>query len=183
MWLVIVFILTLGISAVLIFNRLIKYRTLMKEAYSGIDVQLKRRHDLIPNIVEAVKNYMQYEKSLLEEITSIRTKVISSQDSGEKIGLENSLSRSLKSVFAIAEAYPELKANKSVLQLQQGLIDIEDQLQMARRYYNGTVRNFNIAVESFPGNLIAVWFGFKHAEFFEIEYATERQAPDVKFTP
>lgn len=167
-------------TGILIFNRLIRYRALMAEAWSGMDVQLKRRHDLIPNIIEAVKGYMQHERKLLEEVTNIRAKVIGLATVKEKGEAENSLSRTLKSIFAIAEAYPDLKANQSFLELQKSLTETEDQIQLARRYYNGTVRNYNILVESFPGNLVARAFSFKPADFFEIEYATERQAPEVK---
>ena len=167
-------------TGILVFNRFIRYRALMREAWSGMDVQLKRRHDLIPNIVEAVKGYMQHERRLLEEITNIRAKVIGLATVKEKGEAENSLSRTLKSIFAVAEAYPDLKANQSFLELQNSLTETEDQIQLARRYYNGTVRNNNILVESFPGNLVAQVFNFKPADFFEIEYATERQAPEVK---
>lgn len=180
MWLLLV-ILAIAVIVGLLFNQLIRCRFLMKEAQSGIEVQFKRRHDLIPNIVETVKGYMQYEQKLLEDITSIRSKVLNFKDNESKQKLENSLSLGLKNIFALAENYPDLKANKSFLELHQALVEVEDQLQMARRYYNGTVRNYNIAVESFPGNIIASFFGFKPAEFFEIEYATERQAPDIRF--
>jgi LemA protein len=165
----------------LIFNRLIKCRMFMREAWSGIDVQLKRRHDLIPNILEAVKGYMGYEQKLFESVAAIRTKINSAHEVKDTSQAENELSGALKSVFALAEAYPDLKANKSFLGLQQSLIEVEDQIQLARRYFNGTVRNNNILVESFPSNLVAGMFNFKTAEFFEIEYATERKAPEVKF--
>ncbi len=165
----------------LIFNRLIKCRMLMREAWSGIDVQLKRRHDLIPNILESVKGYMGYEQKLFESVASIRSKIMSVHEVKDTSQAENELSGALKSVFALAEAYPDLKANKSFLGLQQNLIEVEDQIQLARRYFNGTVRNNNILVESFPSNLVAGMFNFKTAEFFEIEYATERKAPEVKF--
>lgn len=182
MWILIGLISVVIVIVVTIFNHLVRYKTLMREASSGIDVQLKRRHDLIPNIIEAVKGYMQYERKLLEDITNIRTKLVNNTDAKEKKELENNLSQSLKSIFALSEAYPDLKANKSFLELHKNLVEIEDQIQLARRYYNGTVRNYNIVVESFPSNLIAVFFGFKTAEFFEIEYATERQVPEVNLT-
>jgi LemA protein len=171
----------LALAVGLIFNRLIKYRMLMREAWSGIDVQLKRRHDLIPNILESVKGYMGYEQKLFESVAAIRSKINYAHEVKDKSLAENELSGALKSVFALAEAYPDLKANKSFLGLQQSLIEVEDQIQLARRYYNGTVRNNNILVESFPANLVAGMFNFKTAEFFEIEFATERIAPEVKF--
>ena len=181
MYILMATVLIILVVSAFIFNRFIKYRFMMREASSGIDVQLKRRHDLIPNIVEAVKGYMQYERKLLEDITNIRARLAGVVDTKEKSGLENELSRGLKNIFAIAENYPDLKANKSFLDLQNSLVEVEDQIQLARRYYNGTVRNYNILAESFPSNLIARIFNFKTAGFFEIEYATERQVPDIKF--
>jgi len=178
MFIIIIVFMLIGIAVV--FNRLIRLRNLMREGWSGIDVQLKRRHNLIPNVVETVKGYMQHERKTLEEVTNIRTKVMASQNLKDKGAEENNLSKALKSIFALAEAYPDLKANKGFLDLHKNLTEIEDQIQLARRYYNGTVRNYNISVESFPNNLVARLFGFKKADFFEIEYATERKVPDVK---
>ena len=174
-------IVLLVVIFIALFNRLIRYKNMMREAWSGIDVQLKRRHDLIPNVVEAVKGYMQHERKLFEDITNLRAKVSSTTTVKETGEAEKGLSQVLKNIFAVAEAYPDLKANQNFLALQKGLSEIEDQLQLARRYYNGTVRNYNIAVQTFPGTLVANAFNFKEAEFFEIEYATERQVPDVKF--
>lgn len=154
----------------------------MREALSGIDVQLKRRHDLVPAVVEAAKGYMQYEQKVLENTTMIRSQLASGKSVLERQGLENSLSQALKTIFAVAEAYPDLKASHTIMELQKSLVEIEDQIQMARRYYNGTVRNYNIAVESFPGNIIAAAFHFSAADYFEIELATERQAPSVKLS-
>ena len=179
-----IMLIVLAISVVfgiIFFNSLIRQKMLMKEAWSGIDVQLKRRRDLIPNVVETVKGYMGYEKGLLKEVTEIRSKIDQAATVKEKGAQENNLSRTLKSIFALAEAYPDLKANNSFLGLQKNLAEIEDQIQLARRYYNGTARNYNIAVQSFPGNIVAGLFHFAPSEFFEIEYATERQVPDVKF--
>lgn len=164
-----------------IYNRFIKFRAMMKEASSGMDVQLKRRHDLIPNIVESVKGYAQHEKKLFEEIAAMRAKLVGHPSDKEKGSLENGLSQALKSIFALAEAYPELKANQNFLDLQKNLSEIEEQIQMSRRYYNGTVRNYNIMVESFPSNLIGQIFGFYKADFFEITLATERATPEVRF--
>jgi LemA protein len=183
MYILLLIIALLVIAFIILFNRLVRYKNMMKEAWSGIDVQLKRRHDLIPNIVEAVKGYMQHERKLFEDITNIRAKLAGTAATTikETQEAEKGLSGVLKNIFAVAEAYPDLKANQDFLALQKGLTEIEDQIQLARRYYNGTVRNYNIAVQSFPGNLVANGFNFKEAEFFEIEYVTERQVPDVKF--
>lgn len=164
-----------------IFNRLVRLRFLTKEAWSDIDVQLKKRHDLIPNIVEAVKGYKAYEQKVLTDVTTLRsTAMVDSANVKERNVTENEFSRGLKNIFALAEAYPDLKANKSFLDLQNALINIENDLEMARRYYNGTVRNFNTAVETFPSNLLARVFNFKPVDFFEIVYATERYVPEVK---
>ena len=167
--------------AIFAYNQLIRHRNLVKEAESGIDVQLKRRHDLIPNIVLTVQGYQRHERSTLEEVVKLRNQLQCPVPMKERPALESQLSRSLKSIFALAEAYPDLKANQNFLDLQKTLIEVEDQIQMGRRYYNGTVRDYNVAVESFPGSLSAGNFGFKPAEFFEIEYATDRATPDVKF--
>ncbi len=179
---VIIALLVLTVIVVIaIFNRLIRCKNLMKEGWSGIDVQLKRRHDLIPNIVETVKGYKEYEQKLLKEVTDMRSNLTKSEGPQEKGKLESGLSRVLKSIFAVAEAYPELKANQNFLSLQKTLTDIEGQIQMARRYYNGAVRNYNILMQSFPANVVAGAFNFKKGEFFELDYATERKVPDVKF--
>ena len=171
-----------GAAVMVTFNRLIRCRFLMREASSGIDVQLKKRHDLIPNIVDAVKGYMQYERGVLGDITALRGR---SMESGltlkERGDQESGLSGLIKNVFALAEDYPELKADGALLDLQRGLSKVEDDLQYARRYYNGAVRDYNTLVESFPCNLVAALFHFAPADFFEIEYATERQVHDVRF--
>ena len=170
----------LVIWSIFTYNLLVKCKNLVREAWSGIDVQLKRRADLIPNLVEAVKGYKQFERKTLEEVTALRSKSVAADGIQNKADSENAISRALKSIFAVVEAYPELKANQSFLDLHKNLVEIEDQLQMARRYYNGTVRDYNILSQSFPSNLIAGSFRFDKAEFFEIEYATERQVPEVK---
>ncbi len=162
------------------FNLLVRYRYLVREAWSGIDVQLKRRYNLIPNLVAAVKGYMQFEKKLLENIAALRSKNMGIETVKDKGEAENALSRAFKSIFAVVEAYPDLKTNQSLLDLQKNLVEVEDAIQMARRYYNGAVRNFNILVELFPSNMIAKLFNFRREEFFEIEFATERQVPEVK---
>jgi len=176
----IVLLATLVIWVVWTYNLLVRYRYLVREAWSGIDVQLKRRADLIPNLLEAVKGYKQFEAKTLEEITALRSKTIASEGIQNKTDSENAVSRSLKSIFAVVEAYPDLKTSKSFLDLHKNLVEIEDQLQMARRYYNGAVRNYNILSQIFPSSLIANLCRFDKAEFFEIELATERQVPEVK---
>lgn len=164
---------------VIIFNRLIRNKNLVREAWSGIDVQLKRRYELIPNLVEVVKGYSRHEQRLFEEIAHIRSNSMRVQGMGEKKDNENALSHAIGSLLAVSENYPELKANQNFLELQRSLTETEDQLQLARRYYNGTVRNYNIQVESFPNNLIANMRGFKREDFFEIELATQRINPEV----
>ena len=182
-WITFVFLLILvGIIVwlIVIFNKFIRGKYLIAEAWSGIDVQLKRRYDLIPNLVETVKGYSQHERKLFEDIANIRSQCMSTQGVVEKGQAENALTQQLRSLFAVAESYPDLKANQNFLDLQKNLTAIEDEIQLARRYYNGTVRDFNIRVESFPSNIIAFIFAFKRAEFFEIEVATQREAPTVK---
>jgi LemA protein len=169
-------------SAAVLYNKFVRYKMLMKEALSGIDVQLKRRHELIPNIVDVVKGYAQYERGTLTDITKLREELVLGIPDKKKAELENNLSGALRQVLALVENYPELKANKSFLELQKTLSEIEDQLQLARRYYNGTVRNYNVLVESFPSNTVARLSGFMTAKFFEIAYATERESPDVEFS-
>jgi LemA protein len=164
-----------------IYNKLVRLKNLVEEGWSGIDVQLKRRANLIPNLIETVKGYMGHERELLTKVTELRAQSMSAQDVGEKGRLEGLLSRSLANVFAVAEGYPDLKANQNFLDLQNQLSDIEDQIQLARRYYNGTVRNLNIKVESFPSNIVAGMFNFIKAEFFEIEDDADRAVPSVQF--
>jgi LemA protein len=166
---------------VAIYNKLVRLKNLVEEGWSGIDVQLKRRANLIPNLIETVKGYMGHERELLAKVTELRAQSMSAQDVGEKGRLEGLLSRSLANVFAVAEGYPDLKANQNFLDLQNQLSDIEDQIQLARRYYNGTVRNLNIKVESFPSNIVAGMFNFVKAEFFEIEDQADRAVPSVQF--
>ena len=164
-----------------IYNKLVRLKNLVEEGWSGIDVQLKRRANLIPNLIETVKGYMGHERELLTKVTELRTQSMSAREVGEKGRLEGLLSRSLANVFAVAEGYPDLKANQNFLDLQNQLSDIEDQIQLARRYYNGTVRNLNIKVESFPSNIVAGMFNFIKAEFFEIEDEADRAVPSVQF--
>ncbi|MGI6295245.1 MAG: LemA family protein [Armatimonadota bacterium] len=163
------------------YNGLVRGRNMIREAWSGIDVQLKRRHDLIPNLVETVKAYSSHEQKLFADITENRAKSMQTQAVAAKGEYENAISGQLRSIIAVAEAYPDLKAQSNFLDLQKSLTEIEDQIQYARRYYNAVVRDYNIKVESFPSLIYARSFGFKRAEFFEIALATEREAVSTTF--
>lgn len=171
-------VLLLLIAAVWLYNRLVRNRNLVKEAWAGIDVQLQKRAELVPNLVQTVKGYTSHESSVLEELTRIR----SEKESGvnQRAAQETALSKSLGRLFALAEEYPDLKASEGFQQLHNSLVEIEEHLQFARRYYNGAVRDNNNLVESFPSNIIAGMFKFSLAEFFEIELASQRSVPDVE---
>lgn len=169
------------IWAISIYNKLISKRTLKEEGWSGIDVQLKRRHDLIGNLVNSVKGYMQHEKSVLEEVTKMRAMSRDASGVAAVAMAESGLSQALGRLFAVMENYPDLKANTSVLQLQDSLASLEDEIQKARRYYNATARDLNILIQSFPSNLIARRYGFEVSEFFELENVAERAVPQVSF--
>lgn len=166
---------------IMTYNSLITRRNRVNEAWSDIDVQLKRRYDLIPNLVETVKGYARHESSVFENVTKARTAAMGAQTLPEHAQAENMLSGALKSLFAVAEAYPELKASQNFAMLQDELTDAEDKIQAARRFYNGNVRDFNTALQVFPTNLIAGPFGFAAREFFELESPAERNAPKVSF--
>ncbi|MFH0963222.1 MAG: LemA family protein [Planctomycetota bacterium] len=165
---------------VITFNALVRRRNLVQEAWSGIDVQLKRRANLVPNLVETVKGYSAHERTTLEEVTKARAEAGRAGVVREREAGENALSQALAKLVALSEAYPNLKADKTFLSLHSELIEVEDQIQYARRYYNGTVRDYNIRVETFPSNVIAAAFGFERREFFQLETATERKAPKVE---
>ncbi len=177
----------LGIIVLLVFwlvatyNGLVRLKNQAKEAWADIDVQLKRRYDLIPNLVEMVKGYASHEKELFEKVSEARSRAMGATTLKEKGEAENILSSTLKTLFAVAESYPELKASVNFLELQRELTDTEDKIQAARRFYNGNVRDLNIKIESFPANLIASAFGFQKMELFELAVAEEREAPKVKF--
>lgn len=164
-----------------VYNSLIRKRIRVKEAWADIDVQLKRRYDLIPNVVESVKGYASHEKNVFENVTKARSQAMQAASGAEKAAAENQLSQTLKSLFAVAENYPELKANQNFLQLQTELVDTEDKIQAARRFYNANVRDYNIAVHTFPLNAIAKIFGFKPEALFETAKAEEREAVKVQF--
>lgn len=168
--------------AIIIYNTLIRRKNLVEEGWSGIDVQLKQRSDLIPNLIECVKGYMSHERGVLEEVTKLRSQCLQATDMQERAQSENLLTGALRQLFALSENYPDLKASQNFLDLQGSLTNIEDQIQLARRYYNGTVRDLNISIQSFPSNLIANAFKFKPAAFFEIEDAKEKEAPKVNFS-
>jgi LemA protein len=170
----------LGVWVAAAFNRLVRGRNLVREGFSGIDVQLKRRQDLVPNLVETVRGYADFERTVLEEVTAARSRSEQAEDAGRMQNEENRLTDGLKRLFALAEAYPELRADRNFAQLQEQLTEIEDQIQYARRYYNGAVRDFNTRVEAFPSNLVARAFGFRLKPFFQIATATAREAPKVE---
>ncbi len=179
-WIVIGVLALIGLYAIIVFNRLIRGRNLVREGFSGIDVQLKRRSDLIPNLVETVKAYAAHERGLFEEIAAKRTSAMNATDVAGKAAAEHDLQGSLSRLFAVAEAYPQLKANENFLALQNQIAELEDQLQMARRYYNGAVRDFNIAIQSFPDVLIAQLTGFHEEHFFQAD-ADAAANPSVSF--
>jgi LemA protein len=166
---------------IVLYNRFVNLRNRVKEAFADIDVQLKRRYDLIPNLVEVVKGYASHEKGVFEKVTEARTRAMGAQSVHEKAQAENMLSQTLKSLFAVSENYPDLKASTNFLELQRELRDAEDKIQAARRFYNTVVMALNTGIESFPGNIVARIFAFKLQEFFEIEEAGQRETPKVKF--
>jgi len=159
------------------YNRLVRLRNQVDEAWAGIDVQLQRRHELVPNLVATVKGYMKHESGVLERVTRLRGDPEMKRE--ERASQESGLSRSIGRLFALAEDYPELKASEGFSQLHESLVEIEEQLQYSRRYYNGSVRDNNNLVEGFPSMLIARSFSFRPAVFFEIELASQRASPDI----
>lgn len=170
------------VAIIAVYNGLVRLATRTKEAWADIEVQLKRRYDLIPNLVNTVKGYASHESATFEKVTEARTKAMSAQTPAEHGAAENMLSGALKSIFALSEAYPDLKANQNFLELQRELSDTENKIQAARRFYNGNVRDLNIKIDSFPSNLIAGSFGFSKQEFFDIPDNDAAQQPvEVKF--
>ena len=172
----------LVVWGILIFNRLVKDRNQVRSAWSDIDVQLTRRHDLVPRLVEAVKAYAGYEKATLTAVTELRAQAEVAQRLKDKARLEDEMEQGLHKLIALAEAYPDLKANQNFMELQTELVAIEDHLQYARRFYNGAVRIFNTRIETFPHMYIAGPFGFRQAEFFDVDDADVRTAPQVRMT-
>lgn len=171
------------LAVVLMYNGLVTLKNRTEEAWSDIDVQMKRRYDLIPNLVNTVKGYATHEQTAFEKVTEARTKAMSATGVADKGQAENMLTGALKSVFAIAEAYPDLKANQNFLALQQELSDTENKIQASRRFYNGNVRDLNTKIETFPSNIIAGMFTFTKREFFELDETevAAKQPVEVKF--
>jgi LemA protein len=179
MWPLLILI-ALAVVALVIYNGLVQLKVRAESAWSDIDVQLKRRHDLVPNLVETVKGYASHERGTLESVVEARSRAMSAQGPASRAEAENMLTGALKSLFALAEAYPQLRAAENFGQLQQQLAGIEDAIQNARRYYNAVVRDLNTKIQQFPSNLVARTFGFREREFFEIDDG-ERAVPRVSF--
>lgn len=164
-----------------VYNKLVKLRTLVEEAWSGINVQLKKRHDLIPNLVETVKGYATHERETFDSVTRARASAMQASDVKSQEAAENNLNAALIRLLAVAEQYPELKANQNFLQLQDQLSVIESDIEKSRRYYNGTVREKNIVIDTFPSNIVANMFKFLKSPFFELENEAEKAVPQIKF--
>ncbi|MDD3926870.1 MAG: LemA family protein [bacterium] len=171
----------LALFVVGIYNGLVIMRNRVEEAWSDIDVQLKRRHDLIPNLVETVKGYAKHEARVFENVTQARAAAVSAGSVGEKAQAENMLTGALRSLFAVAEAYPELRASENFMRLQEDLSDTENKIMASRRFYNGVTRDYNIRTQTFPSNIVANAFGFMRRDFFEIENEADRENVEVKF--
>ena len=176
-----IILIILVLWAIAVFNGLVRTRQRVKESWSDIDVQLKRRYDLVPNLVETVKGYAAHEREALEKVVQARSAAMNAQTMGEHGQAENMLSGALKNLFALSEAYPNLRASENFAKLQDELSDTENKIQSARRFYNTNVMDLNTKIEQFPGNLIANGFGFKREQFFEITATTEREPVPVKF--
>jgi LemA protein len=183
-WVIVGIVVIALIALWVIYNSLVTLKIRVDEAWSDITVQLKRRLDLIPNLVETVKGYAKHEKGVFEQVTQARANALNAQGVKETAAAENQFEGALKSLFAVAEAYPDLKANQNFSELQQELVDTEDKIQAARRFYNGGVRDLNTRIQTFPSNVIAGMFNFKNREFFELEATEQEKAEkpvDVKF--
>lgn len=180
-WIIIILLVVLAIVAITIFNRLISLNIRCDEASSDIEVQLKRRYDLIPNLVEAVKGYATHEKGVFENVTKARAEALGAKGMEEKAKAENQLTEALKSVFAVAENYPDLKANDNFAKLQDELTDTENKIQASRRFYNANVRDFNIAIQVFPSSIVANMKGFKSRELFDMDDEQAKEPIKVDF--
>jgi LemA protein len=180
-WVVLGLIVLAVIFLIGMYNGLVRLKVQCDNAWADIDVQLKRRYDLIPNLVETVKGYAGHEKGTLEAVVAARNQAMTATSPADKAQAENILSGTLKSLFALSEAYPQLRAVESFTSLQNTLAQIEDTVQNARRYYNAVVRDLNTKIQQFPTNIFANMLGFKPREFFEVSSATEREAPKVSF--
>jgi LemA protein len=181
MWFAIIIIAVIVLWLAVTFNGFVGLRNRAKEAWSDIDVQLKRRYDLIPNLVETVKGYAAHESGVFEKVTEARTRAMGAGTLKDRAEAENALSETLKSLFAVSENYPQLRASENFQKLQDELTDTENKVQAARRFYNGNVRDLNIKIESVPSNIVASLFGFKKMEFFEIQEPGQREPVQVKF--
>lgn len=177
----IVLFLAIGGYLIALYNGLVSTNQQTNEAWSDIDVQLKRRYDLIPNLMETVKGYAKHEKEVFSQVSEARSAAMGASSVEEKNAAENQLSQTLKSLFAVSEAYPELKANENFLQLQDELADTENKIQAARRFYNSNVMSLNTKVQQFPANLFAKGFGFKQREYFELEEEAAKEPVKVSF--
>jgi LemA protein len=180
-WLLLVAVAVLGLLVIGVYNSLVRLRVQSENAWADIDVQLKRRYDLIPNLIETVKGYASHEKQTLDAVITARNRAMTATTPASKAEAEGILAQSLKSLFALAEAYPQLRAIESFTQLQGTLQQIEDAVQNARRYYNAVVRDLNTKIQEFPSNFIANFFSFKPREYFEIATPAERVVPKVSF--
>ncbi|NQU16499.1 MAG: LemA family protein [Candidatus Saganbacteria bacterium] len=182
-----ILLIVLGVIALIVvfiiatYNGLIVLRTRAREAWSDIDIQLKRRFNLIPNLINTVKGYAKHESSVFENVTKARSASMQAGTVGDKAKTDNMLTSTLKSLFAVAEAYPDLKANQNFMELQRELSDTENKIEYSRRFYNANVRDLNIKVQVFPANLIANMFGFKRMDMFEVKEASVREVPKVQF--
>jgi LemA protein len=185
-WLIVLAIIVIVVVFLaLTYNRLVTLRQRVKEAFSDIDVQLKRRHDLIPNLVETVKGYAAHERGVFDEVTQARAGAIAAGAQGpqQRAAAEDMLTGALRSLFAVAEAYPQLQAVQEYKDLSENLRDTEDKIQFARRFYNGQVRDYNTALQTFPTVVLAGAMGFTSSEYFEVEAPSDREVPKVSFTP
>jgi LemA protein len=180
-WIILIGLVLIVVFAVAMYNGLVRLKVQVDNAWADIDVQLKRRYDLIPNLVETVKGYAAHEKGTLEAVINARNRAMSATGPADKAEAENMLSGALKSLFALSEAYPQLRAIESFTSLQNSLTQIEDTVQNARRYYNAVVRDLNTKILQFPTNIFAGMLGFKQREFFEVSAPAEREAPKVSF--
>ncbi len=183
-WIILGIIVLAALFLWMAYNALVTLRVRVDEAWSDITVQLKRRLDLIPNLVETVKGYAKHESGVFEAVTAARANALSAKGVKETAETENQFEGALKSMFAVAEAYPDLKANQNFIELQQELVDTEDKIQASRRFYNGGVRDLNTKIQTFPSNVVANMFGFKSRDFYELDAAEQKQAEqpvDVKF--
>ena len=178
---VVAILVLLALYAVSIYNSLVRLRTLCEEGWSSIDVFLKKRYDLIPNLVETVKGYAAHEKETFENVTQARANAMAAKSVGEQEVAENNLNKAMMNLYAVAEQYPDLKANANFMSLQNQIETLEGEIEKSRRYYNGTVREYNVKVETFPSNIFARMFNFVKKSFFELTNILEREVPKVQF--